>query len=207
MTQSCAVCHAEFEAKTTRAKYCTSRCKDKGKPSASGITCCLCGGAMTKGATSGAQGQAAHNKCRTEASRILTHGPTGYRQGCRCDLCKAGQATYLRAYAQSVKDKYGLHPTTLRRKKFAEVNGYWPQVGSSDWIAPKVRHSLYERDDWTCQLCHEPIDRDAHWNTNYAPSLDHIVPQSHTLVPDHRPSNLRTAHRVCNSRRGAMADA
>jgi len=207
MTRTCAVCHAEFEAKTARAKYCGQRCKDKGKPSAQGLACSICGEAMTKGRTSGQAGIAAHNKCRTHANRIMTHGATGYRRGCRCDQCKAGQADYISAYVQAVKDRHGLHPNTLRRKKFAEVHGYWPQAGSSDWIAPKARHALYERDDWTCQLCHEAIDRDAHWNTNYAPSLDHIVPQSHTLVPDHRPSNLRTAHRLCNSKRGATADA
>ena len=205
MTRACAVCQAEFEAKTARAKYCTTRCKDKGKPSASGLTCCICGEGMTKGKTSGPQDNAAHNKCRTDAPRILSHGTTGYRQGCRCEPCKAGRSEYIGAYVQSIKAEHGLHPNTLRRKRFAEVHGYWPEVRG--WIAPKLRHSLYERDNWTCQLCQEPIDREAHWNTNYAPSLDHIVPQSHTLLPDHRPSNLRTAHRVCNSLRGATVDA
>lgn len=161
---------------------------------------------MWAGTGSKSQGEAAHNKCRKEANLIYTHGTTGYRRGCRCDECKAGSIAYFATYTESVKAKQGLHPNTLRRKRFAEEHGYWPQAGSSGWIEPKLRHQIYERDNWTCQLCNEPIDRDAHRNTNYAPSLDHIVPQSHTLIPDHSPTNLRTVHRLCNSRRGDSID-
>ncbi|MFC8037835.1 HNH endonuclease [Paenarthrobacter sp. NPDC057355] len=171
------------------------------------LTCCLCNEPMWAGTTSKPHGEAAHNKCRREANVINNHGTTGYRQGCRCDECKHGQYIYLTQYAAKVKAEQGLHPNTLRRKKFKEEHGYWPEVSRSTWIAPKLRHKLYERDNWTCQLCGEPIDRGADRNANYAPSLDHIVPQSHTLFPDHDPSNLRTVHRLCNSKRGNTLDA
>lgn len=69
-------------------------------------------------------------------------------------------------------------------------------------VSPARRRRLYERDNWTCQLCFEPIDRDAHYLDDWAPSLDHIIPQSHTLAPDHSDANLRTAHRWCNAVRG-----
>lgn len=69
-------------------------------------------------------------------------------------------------------------------------------------IPPQVRRAIYERDNWTCQLCFEPIDREAHYLSAWAPSLDHIEPQSHALIPDHSPANLRTAHMWCNSVRG-----
>ena len=68
----------------------------------------------------------------------------------------------------------------------------------------KQRLELYERDNWTCQICTEPVDRDAHYLDAWAPSLDHIVPQSHQLIPDHSPEALRTAHRWCNSVRGDL---
>jgi hypothetical protein len=38
--------------------------------------------------------------------------------------------------------------------------------------------------------------------SDYAASLDHIIPQSMQLIPDHSPSNLRLVHRWCNSARG-----
>src|SRR5699024_12369836 len=69
--------------------------------------------------------------------------------------------------------------------------------------SPALRRAIYERDNWTCQLCLEPVEVTESDEYNpWAPSLDHIVPQSHTLVPDHSPENLRTAHLWCNSIRG-----
>lgn len=69
-------------------------------------------------------------------------------------------------------------------------------------VSRRERLAIYERDNWTCQLCGEPVDRQAHYLDDWAPTLDHIVPQSVALVPDHSPRNLRTAHRWCNSVRG-----
>lgn len=69
-------------------------------------------------------------------------------------------------------------------------------------VSDKVRQSIYERDDWICQLCTEPVDRNLNPQDLWAASLDHIVCQSWTLIPDHSPSNLRLAHRMCNSIRG-----
>lgn len=69
-------------------------------------------------------------------------------------------------------------------------------------VPPSRRRRLYERDGWVCQLCFEPVDREAHYLDDWAPSLDHIIPQASTLVPDHSDANLRTAHRWCNAVRG-----
>lgn len=68
--------------------------------------------------------------------------------------------------------------------------------------SPVFRRAIYERDNWTCQLCRKPVDRDAHYLDPLAPSLDHIACRSWTLFPDHTDRNLRTAHRICNSIRG-----
>lgn len=71
-----------------------------------------------------------------------------------------------------------------------------------DFISRSERLAIYERDNWTCQLCFEPVDPNLHYLDDWAASLDHIVPRSHMLFPDHSPSNLRLAHRWCNSARG-----
>lgn len=68
-----------------------------------------------------------------------------------------------------------------------------------------VRLAIYERDGWTCQLCFDPVDPDLPPSDAWAATLDHIVCQSWTDEPDHSPSNLRLAHRWCNSVRGAEA--
>lgn len=66
-------------------------------------------------------------------------------------------------------------------------------------VAPSVRLAIYERDKWTCQICLEPIDRDAQPRTDWSPTLDHIECQASSETPDHSPENLRTAHHWCNS--------
>lgn len=66
-------------------------------------------------------------------------------------------------------------------------------------VSRRRRAAIYERDNWTCQLCGEPVDASLPPLHDYAASLDHIECQSWTLVPDHSDANLRLAHRLCNS--------
>lgn len=74
-------------------------------------------------------------------------------------------------------------------------------------ISSARRVALYERDGWSCQICGEPTSREYSATDPLAPTLDHIVPQSHMLVPDHSDSNLRLAHALCNAVRGDRVSA
>ena len=67
---------------------------------------------------------------------------------------------------------------------------------------PQLRRDIYERDKWICGICTQPIDPNLAWPHKWSASLDHIVPQSHMLIPDHSARNLRAAHLYCNSMRG-----
>lgn len=69
-------------------------------------------------------------------------------------------------------------------------------------VPPPVRQAIYDRDGWVCQLCDDPVDPELHPTDPWAATLDHIVPRSWTLVPNDSPTNLRLAHRWCNSVRG-----
>lgn len=69
-------------------------------------------------------------------------------------------------------------------------------------VSDRVRLAVYERDAWTCQLCFGQVDPALPYTDSWSATLDHVVPQSHQLLPDHSPSNLRLAHRICNSLRG-----
>lgn len=209
---SCRVCSVEFETRTSRKIYCSTRCKDKGKPSVSrsGLTCRGCGKSMTKKGYSRPQGEAECNECRGIVSiqprkkrspGSIPHGDVSrFAAGCRCSECKSAKAEKCREYSASFKELNGVSPSVASRRKFKDEFGYWPQSGSGDWISPTGRHDLYERDGWTCHLCELPIDRDAHPNSDFAPSLDHLIPRS--KGGSHDSENLKTAHRVCNSRRG-----
>lgn len=67
------------------------------------------------------------------------------------------------------------------------------------YVAPVNRYAIYNRDDWTCWLCHMPIDRSADAQADMAPSLDHVIPLANGGT--HEPANVATAHRLCNARR------
>lgn len=70
-------------------------------------------------------------------------------------------------------------------------------------ISARARLAIYERDAWTCQLCMEPVEASLMALdplNDWAPSLDHIVPQSKGGT--HGEDNLRLAHRWCNAVRG-----
>lgn len=74
------------------------------------------------------------------------------------------------------------------------------------YVSPKVRQAIYERDAWTCQICNTPVPKDASPGDLDYPTLDHIIPQSLQLIPDHSPSALRLAHMWCNAKRGNRAE-
>lgn len=126
---------------------------------------------------------------RPEAPRfwgVLVAGPC-----IECGTHFVGIGSAARYCSATCRKRAGRRASKVRRG-----HGSFP-------ISKKDRFAIYERDGWICQLCFDPIDREAHYLDDWAPSLDHIVPRSHMLVPDHSPENARCAHRWCNAVRGA----
>ncbi|WP_372515137.1 HNH endonuclease [Streptomyces ortus] len=58
------------------------------------------------------------------------------------------------------------------------------------------RPDVYERDQWTCQLCGEAVLRDEVVPHPQAPTLDHIIALSRGGT--HEPANVQLAHFYCN---------
>lgn len=78
----------------------------------------------------------------------------------------------------------------LRRAQATEVG--WEPIS---------RASVFERDGWLCHLCGGPVNRKARPPYDpMAPTLDHVIPLS--KGGPHAMANLRTAHFICNSRKG-----
>ena len=124
-------------------------------------------------------------------------GRVSKTQCLRCEMAKAATPCTVRTCER---------PSLAKGMCSTHYSWYWRALrgdtnGRGTWIMPSRRLSIYERDDWTCKICGEPVDRDADVGDNMAPSLDHIIPRSRG--GGHESENLRTAHRVCNSRRGA----
>lgn len=64
-------------------------------------------------------------------------------------------------------------------------------------ITPGRRHAVYERDEWTCQLCGGAVDPSARVPAPSAPVIDHILPLA--AGGEHGMANWQTAHFYCNS--------
>jgi hypothetical protein len=56
--------------------------------------------------------------------------------------------------------------------------------------------AVFERDNWTCGICNEAVDREAPWPAASSPSLDHIVPMA--VGGGHVYENVQCAHLRCN---------
>ena len=65
------------------------------------------------------------------------------------------------------------------------------------FVARVRRRDVYERDQWTCQLCGEPVARDEVVPHPKAPTIDHIVPLARGGT--HEPANVQLAHYLCNA--------
>lgn len=65
------------------------------------------------------------------------------------------------------------------------------------FVADVNRYEIFERDKWTCKLCHRKVNRRAVVPHPKAPVLDHVIP----LAGDgtHEPANVQCAHFLCNS--------
>lgn len=68
-----------------------------------------------------------------------------------------------------------------------------------------IREDIFERDNWTCQLCYEPIDPDLRYPDREAASVDHIVPVS--LGGDDTTDNVQASHLACNAGKHNRVDA
>jgi 5-methylcytosine-specific restriction endonuclease McrA len=62
------------------------------------------------------------------------------------------------------------------------------------------RLEIFERDNWICQLCFNPVDRNAPRHHPRVPSIDHIIPIARG--GEHSRANAQTACLGCNVRKG-----
>lgn len=176
------------------------------------LPCASCGKLMWSGKTSAPVGEAMCRPCRAERKE------TWRENGRPCANCGRVTARWSANKCMSceMKNHGGIctvrtcnNPSLAKGMCSSHYSWYWRALhgsanGKGTWIMPKRRLALYERDGWVCGICDLPVDRDAHYLDDMAPSLDHIVPRS--MGGGHESENLRTAHRVCNSRRGARVE-
>ncbi|MFG2081599.1 HNH endonuclease [Micromonospora tulbaghiae] len=64
-------------------------------------------------------------------------------------------------------------------------------------LTPGRRHAVFERDNWICQICGEPVNRAVAVPQPDAPTIDHVLALARGGA--HGEDNWATAHFICNS--------
>lgn len=82
-----------------------------------------------------------------------------------------------------------------RRQRLRNNAGGWDRIDPLE---------IYERDGWSCQICGEPIPREARHPEPLSASLDHILPIA--AGGGHRTDNVQASHLRCNLRKGVIVD-
>jgi len=151
-----------------------------------------------------------HGECRRRASKWIRKGQISPRRAAfqdKIDKIAAGTSGGDRVWSSGPcewcgKSFVGLGFTCSERCRVARKFAKASTVSFN--ISPRRRAAIYERDKHTCQICEKPVDGAASPFSDWYPSLDHIIPRSHMLIPDHSEANLRTVHRICNSLRSDL---
>ena len=196
MNSVCSMCGDPFSAKQRRARYCSGACRARASRLRNLDAARARGRAWTR--TNYAPRSAVwFITCEFCGDLACVRRPHGKR--CRKNECRRAlraQATAERRARQG-RENYGYTEATAaayhrRRalKKGATVEDFKPG-------------EIFERDDWTCGICSEPVDRDLKWPNPLSVSLDHVIPLA--LGGAHSRDNTQCAHLSCNVRKGAQA--
>lgn len=135
--------------------------------------------------------------CREMVAR--EHFPSGRGAGglaSRCYECRrlisarfyADSPDYWNGWRAANQDKVR---DARERRRAAKLNQFVEDV---------QRAVVFERDDYVCMICREPLDMNATWPAPLSPTLDHIVPLSRG--GDHSYVNAQSAHARCNTAKG-----
>ncbi len=91
------------------------------------------------------------------------------------------------ACSQAVRRRRSSTAPKNAKRKFPPIHG-------------RRRRELFERDRWTCGICHAPIDPALRFPHPGSASIDHKDPGGL-----HEPGNWQAAHFACNTAKGAKA--
>lgn len=179
---ACDGCGAMFMRATATAKFCTLECHNASQAR---------GGRRTQareriernGKRGSAQWRA--NQALRKAAQGRSGGARVWVHG-RCVLCST---LFTSPGALSKYCSRGCRQTDRGTRMYG--------------LTLNDRLAIFDRDNWTCTICTEPVKALAHHLTDWYPTLDHIIPRAHGGTNDL--SNLRTAHRWCNSVRGDLS--
>lgn len=85
------------------------------------------------------------------------------------------------------------------------ANRFWGGVRARQrGVLSSARYTdreIFERDNWICHICREPVERTGDRLHPMGATIDHMVPISRGGTDE--PENVATAHWLCNRKKGA----
>lgn len=180
--RTCANCGKAFRRRNSK-RYCSSACGDAAKVT---TPCPTCGSLRTKYKPDSRYCR----KACAELARRATALPRSTRRW-YMGWCKHCGENFVdpqphRDFCSPACSKRHHRKCGRQRRR---------NNGPSERI---YRRKVYERDNWTCQLCGKPVNirTTKPWHP-LMPTLDHIIPRA--AGGAHVYSNVQLAHAICNS--------
>lgn len=203
----CGHCGKIFAARTKAHKFCAKTCsREAARKTAPQQKCIGCGKNLgdyrSEHCTSCAQrirhGWSGSKELtlRTKPKQkpiqpIRNTAPRTFKAG-RCVVC----AGHFLSLNMDVTCSSGCQVAHYRAQK-QEAKHRRRARQRASYVAPVHRYRIFERDNWICQLCGEPISKAENYPSLWSASIDHIVPIAKGGA--HEPSNCQAAHFICNS--------
>lgn len=192
----CYWCGTPFVPTHDRKTYCSTDCAyaGKSKPESSRVHFFICPGCERPYSSR----RSGRKYCSKECS--WRHLYPRYLVQPRSAECADCGATYTQTHGTNIRCAPCVAARTDALRHVSKALRRTRQRSNKGWEAVS-RRAVYERDEWTCYLCGQHVDREAATTDPLYPTLDHIVPLA--LGGPHSMDNLRLACRGCNLAKGA----
>jgi len=202
MTITCKQCGKEYKLSEgwQDQNYCSKECHDK----AFTFTCEICGKTLI--GTSPNQ-KYCSRACRLEASR--RRSSEIYRRkfeekySGKTLICKVCGKEFVPEYGSKRRSfcsdeckEEAMKEHRRKRDKSAEKARRRARKRNCE-IEKFTKKEIFERDNWICQICGKPVDKNLKYPDPYVATLDHIVPLA--KGGNHTRDNVQLAHFICNS--------
>ena len=200
MTRTCPACGMAFAPpyRDKRVKYCSRRCASIGSALAkvgklAEVVCATC---RTPFPPSRRDQRFCSERCRRAAFRdSTTH--TCSEPECDRPLRARGMCSmHWRRWARATGAEHPPAWDDQRKARYQERRARKAQVPSEEFSPSEV----YERDQWRCGICGQPVDPALAYPDPHSPSLDHVVPLS--AGGAHSRANTQCSHLRCNLSKG-----
>lgn len=115
------------------------------------------------------------------------------------DEIRAQHTEWNRAHPTAVAEWREAHPE--RQAEMAREHAHRRRARLRGVEVEQFKDTeIFERDDYICQICFEPIDPFLCWPDTMSVSLDHIIPLA--KQGSHTRDNVQSAHLRCNQCKG-----